>query len=146
MSTEDNKALARRFHEEIFSQGNITLIDEICDANWTYHDPGDPQGTWPRGPQGARQLINLYRTAFPDLQFTYEDQVAEGDKVVSRWTVRGTHKGELMGIPPTGKQTTVTGITIMRIADGKIAEDWANFDALGMLQQFGVIPAPGQAS
>src|SRR2546427_1772684 len=145
MSTEQNKALTRRFRLEVFSQGNIAAIDEICDANWTYHDP-DPQGNWPRGPQGMRQLVNLYRSALPDLHFTIEDEVAEGDKVVTRWTARGTHKGELMGIPPTGRQATVTGITINRMANGKIVEDWVNFDALGMMQQLGVIPAPGQAS
>ena len=146
MSTEENKALTRRFRLEVFSQGNIAAIDEICDANWTYYDPSDPQGNWPHGPQGMRQLVNLYRSAFPDLHFTIEDEVAEGDKVMTRWTARGTHKGELMGIPPTGRQATVTGITINRMANGKIVEDWANFDALGMMQQLGVIPAPGQAS
>jgi len=146
MAIEDNKALAHRFHEEIFSQGNIALIDEICDTNWTFHDRSYPQREWPRGPEGAKQLVNLYRAAFPDLQFTYEDQIAEGDKVVSCWTARGTHKGDLMGIPPTGKQATITGITIMRIANGKIAEDWANFDVFGMLQQLGAIPAATSAS
>ena len=145
MAIEDNKALAHRFHEEIFSQGNIALIDEICDTNWTFHDRSYPQREWPRGPEGAKQLVNLYRAAFPDLQFTYEDQIAEGDKVVSCWTARGTHKGDLMGIPPTGKQATITGITIMRIANGKIAEDWANFDVFGMLQQLGAIPAATSA-
>jgi steroid delta-isomerase-like uncharacterized protein len=143
MSIEDNKALTRRFRLEVFSQGNLAAIDKICDANWTYHDP---QGNWSRGPQGMRQLVNLYRSALPDLQFTIEDEVAEGDKVVQRWTARGTHQGELMGIPPTGRQVTVTGITINRIVNGKIVDDWANFDALGMLQQLGVVPAPGQAS
>jgi steroid delta-isomerase-like uncharacterized protein len=143
MSTEENKALARRFHGEVFSQGNMAALDEICDANWVYHDPSDPEGRWPHGPQGARQLVNTYRTAFPDLQVTYEDQIAEGDKVVSRWTARGTHTGDLMGIPPTGKQMTLTGITIMRIAGGQIQEDWGQFDALGMFQQLGVIPPMG---
>jgi steroid delta-isomerase-like uncharacterized protein len=146
MSTEQNKTLARRFWFEVFSQGNIATIDEICDANWTYHDPSDPKGNWPRGTQGMRQLVNLYRSAFPDLHFTIEDQVAEGDKVVSRWIASGTHKGELMGIPPTGRQASVTGITIHRMANGKIVEDWVNFDTLGMMQQLGVIPAPGQTS
>jgi steroid delta-isomerase-like uncharacterized protein len=143
MSTEQNKTLARRFWFEVFSQGNMTIIDEICDANWTYHDPSDPQGNWPRGPQGMRQLVNLYRSAFPDLHFTIEDQVAEGDTVVSRWIASGTHKGELMGIPPTGRQASVTGITIHRMVNGKIVEDWVNFDTLGMMQQLGIIPRPG---
>ena len=145
MSTEENKALARRFRLEVFSQGNIAAIDEICDANWTYHDPSDPQGNWPRGPQGMRQLVNLYRSAFPDLHFTIEEEVAEGDKVVTRWTARGTHKGELMGIPPTGRQATVTGITINRIANGKIVEDWPPSDMMAYLQQVGVSLPMGPA-
>ncbi len=87
-----------------------------------------------------------YRTAFPGNQLTVEDYLAEGDTVVSRWTGRGTHKGDLMGIAPTGKQVTVTGISIQRIANGKIVEEWSNYDMLGMLQQLGVVPMPGQAS
>ncbi|GAC1425408.1 MAG: ester cyclase [Ktedonobacteraceae bacterium] len=142
MSPEENKSIIRRFHGEVFSEGNLAPIDELCDVNWTYHDPSDPLGQWPRGPQGARQLVNLYRSAFPDLHFTIEDEIAEGDKVVQRWTVRGTHKGDLMGIPPTGKQVTSTGMTIVRIANGKIMDDWANFDLFGMLQQLGAIPIP----
>ncbi len=111
---------------EVFSQGNMVALDEICDANWVLHLPSDPEGRRPHGPQGARQLVNTYRTAFPDLQVTYEDQIAEGDRVVSRWTARGTPTGDLMGIPPTGKQMTLTGITLMRIAGGKIQEDWGS--------------------
>ena len=88
----------------------------------------------------------MYRSAFPDMQLTIEDQIAEGDKVVTRWTARGTHQGELMGIPPTGKQATVTGITVGRVANGKFVESWSNFDALGMMQQLGVVPVPGQTS
>jgi predicted ester cyclase len=86
----------------------------------------------------------MFRTAFPDLHGTIEDQIAEGDKVVMRMTYRGTHQGELMGIPATGKPVTMTFISINRIAEGKIAEGWVNFDALGMMQQLGVIPVPGQ--
>lgn len=143
MSTEENMSLLRRFHGEVFSEGNLAPIDELCDASWTYHDPSDTSGQWPRGPQGARQLVNVYRAAFPDLRFTVEDEIAAGDKVVQRWTVRGTHKGELMGIPASGKQVVATGITIVRIVNNKIAEDWVNFDLFGMLQQIGAIPTPG---
>ncbi len=88
----------------------------------------------------------MYRSAFPDLQATVEDQVAEGDKVASRFTFRGTHRGELAGIPPTGNQVEVTGIVISRIEGGKGAEDWSNYDALGMMQQLGVVPPPGQGA
>jgi len=94
-------------------------------------------------PEGLKQLITAYRTGFPDLHVLIEDMVAEEDKVASRFIVRGTHKGELMGIPPTGKQVTVSSILISRFADGKWAEDWANYDALGMMQQIGAIPTQG---
>ena len=87
----------------------------------------------------------MYRTAFPDMRITIEDQVAEGDKVVTRWTASGTHQGDLMGIDPTGRRATVTGITIDRISGGKVEETWTNFDAMGMMQQLGVIPSPEQA-
>ena len=144
MSAEYNKAIVRRWYQEIFAQGNLALSDEICAADYLNHDPSAPPGGWPRGPEGTKAIVATYRGAFPDVQFTIEDQVAEGDKVVTRWTGRGTHTGPLMGMPPTGKSMTVTGISIERIADGKIAETWVNFDALGMLQQLGVAPVPAQ--
>lgn len=100
----------------------------------------------PAGREGFKQFVLMYRSAFPDMHITIEDQIAEGDKVVSRWTARGTHQGELMGIPPTGKQATVTGINIERFANGKFVEEWSNFDALGLLQQLGVVTTLGQAS
>lgn len=142
MSTEDNKALVRRFYEEIFNRGNMAVVDELCTANYLFHDPTGPV----QGPEGFKQFATMYRTAFPDLHITIDDAIAEGDKVVARTTGRGTHKGELMGIPPTGKQIAVSGMTISRIVNGKAEETWANYDALGMLQQLGVVPAPGQTS
>jgi steroid delta-isomerase-like uncharacterized protein len=98
--------------------------------------------TTSQGLEAYRQFISMYVTAFPDLHFMVEDLIAEGDRVVARYTGQGTHQGDLMGIPPTGKQITVTNILITRIANGKIVEQWLNFDALGMLQQLGVVPAP----
>ena len=92
-----------------------------------------------------KQYVSMYRSAFPDLQQTIEDQIAEGEKVATRLTGRGTHQGELMGIPPTGNRVEAPGIVINRISGGKIAESWANYDAMGMMQQLGVIPAPGQS-
>jgi steroid delta-isomerase-like uncharacterized protein len=145
MSSDSNKAVVRRFYEDIFSKGNLTLVDEIFAADYINHDTSGPPGGWPRGTEGAKVLAATYRGAFPDLQFTIEDQVAEGDQVVTRWTARGTNSGSLMGMPPSGKPVTVTGITIERIANGKIAESWVNFDTIGMLQQVGAIPAPGSA-
>lgn len=144
MSTEQNKALSRRSYEDIFSKGNTALIDQMYDDNYMNHDASGPPGGWPRGPQGFHGVVATYRGAFPNLQFTVEELVAEGDKVVTRWTARGTNTGSLMGMPPTGKAVVISGISIERITNGKIAESWVNFDQLGMLQQLGVIPAPGQ--
>jgi steroid delta-isomerase-like uncharacterized protein len=139
MSTEDNKAVIRRFQEEVFSQGKLTVVDEFCPPNFIYHTPIGPI----HGLEGFKQFANMYRTAFPDLQVPIEDMIAEADKVVARWTARGTHKGDLMGIPPTGKQVTVPGIVIGRFEGGKFVEGWVEFDALGMMQQLGVVPSMG---
>lgn len=97
------------------------------------------------GSAGMKQFISMFRTAFPDLHSTVEDQVAEGGKVVTRWTARGTHRGSLMDIPATGKTVTMSGITINRLAGSKIVETWNTFDQLGLMQQLGVVPPPGQA-
>jgi steroid delta-isomerase-like uncharacterized protein len=139
MSVEENKAIFRRIVEEGFNKGNLAIVDELVATNHVNHSDNV------HGPEEYKQFITMYRTAFPDLHMTIEDQIAEGDKVVNRWTSRGTHKGELMGIPPTGKQTTVTGMYVARIIGGKIVEEWGNLDALGMMQQIGVVPPPGQA-
>jgi steroid delta-isomerase-like uncharacterized protein len=144
MSTEQNKATVLRWFKDGFEKGNLALANEIFAADHISHDPGAPPGGWPRGPEGGKAIVATYRGAFPDIQFTIEEQIAEGDKVVTRWTARGTNTGELMGMPPTGKKATVTGIDISRMANGKIAETWGNFDTLGLLQQIGAIPAPGQ--
>ena len=143
MSTEANKATVRRWYLELFSQGDLSLADELCTADYLNHDIYTPPGGWPRGPEGTKAIVTTYRAAFPDVHFTIDDQVAEGDKVVTRWTGRGTNKGPLMGMPPTGKTMTASGISIERFTGGKIAEVWVNFDLLGMLQQLGLVPSPG---
>jgi steroid delta-isomerase-like uncharacterized protein len=143
MSSEANKAVVRRFYEEAFSQGNLDVLDQIGASDYVNHDPSGPPGGWPGGTEGMRMVVGTYRTAFPDVQMTIDDQVAEGDKVVTRWTARGTNSGSLMGMPPTGRPIHITGISIERIAGGKIAETWVNFDGMGMMMQLGVIPAPG---
>jgi steroid delta-isomerase-like uncharacterized protein len=139
MSAEENKAVVRREMEEIFNQGgNLDAVEEIYAPNYVGHEPtfGDI-----RGVEAAKQFAAEYRQAFPDLQTTIEDQVAEGDKVVTRFTARGTHQGETEDFgPPTGNRLEVTGITIEQFAEGKIVEDWTNFDALGLMQQLGLIP------
>jgi steroid delta-isomerase-like uncharacterized protein len=140
---EENRTVIRRFLKEIFEGGDLDLGDELFAPNYVLHDPSTPGEV--EGPEAMKQYINMYRTAFPDTRFTVEDQIAEGDEVVTRWTGQGTHEGELMGIPPTGNQVTVTGIEFDRVSDGKMQETWVNYDALGMMQQLGVIPPPEQA-
>jgi steroid delta-isomerase-like uncharacterized protein len=138
-----NKDVSRRLIEEVFNQGKLELLDELAAQDSVGHDAAMPEPT--TGPEGMKRLIGNYRTAFPDIRFTIEDQVAEGDRVATRWTARGTHEGDLWGISPTGRQSTVTGITIDRIEGGKIAEAWTNWDALGLMQQLGVIRAQARA-
>ena len=136
--SEQNKAIARRVFEEVWNKGNLDALDEVYVADVVGHNapPGQPPGI-----KGTRQFIGMYLQAFPDTRMVVEDQVAEGDKVVTRWTATGTHRGELMGMPPTGKSVRVTGITINRLEGGKIVEEWGTFDQLGMLQQLGAIPS-----
>ena len=141
MSTEENKAIVRRIWEEVLNKQNLALVDELIDTNYVYHGPG---GQEVKGPEGLKQVFTMYLTAFPDLHFTIEDMVAEGDKVVCRVTLRGTHKGDLMGIAPTGKQVTGTRTVIHRIVGGKEVEGWDCADTLSMLQQMGVVPPIGQ--
>ena len=139
MSTEDNKAIVRRLLEEGFNQKNLAVFDELYAPNFVYR----LALTTIEGVEAFKQFSITFFTAFPDLRFTIEDQLAEGDKVVTRWIASGTHRGPFQGIPPTGKQVTVTGIGINRLANGKIVENWTNFDMLGLLQQLGVIPSMG---
>jgi steroid delta-isomerase-like uncharacterized protein len=140
MSAQENKSVVRRELEEIFSQGgNLDAAEEIYAPDYVGHEPtfGDVHGV-----EGAKQFAATYRQAFPDVQTTMEDQVAEGDKVVTRFTARGTHQGESEDFgPPTGNRIEVTGITFERFSEeGKIVEDWTNFDALGLMQQLGLVP------
>jgi steroid delta-isomerase-like uncharacterized protein len=136
--SEQNKALMRRIYD-VFNTGNLASLDELVDANIVDHVPL-PAGQV-SGIEGVKQTITRNRTGAPDLQYTVEDMIAEGDKVVARVTTRGTHKGEFMGIPPTGKQAINTGIDIIRFANGKAVEHWGEYDNLGLLRQLGVIPA-----
>lgn len=139
----ENKAIVRRFYEEVVNNGNMTVAGELMAQDYIEH--GSPAGQ-PSGIVGFQQFVAMVATAFPDLQVTVEDLIAEGDKVVARVTVRGTHKGTLMGsIPPTGKHATWTGIDIFQIASGKIVGRWNQRDLLGLMQRLGVIPAPGQS-
>ena len=140
MSAEENRALVNRHTEEFWNQSKLEIAEEIHAADFLFHSPSSPDM---RGIEAYNQFAIIYRTAFPDLRFTTEDVIVEGDKVVERWTSTATQQGELMGIPPTGKWSKTSGISIFRVADGKLAEQWVNWDMLGMLQQLGVIPPLG---
>ena len=140
MSSEANKAVSRRFLVEVFSDGNLAAADEIIAPNCVFSGPGVIPGL-PTGPEGGKMQVSFYRNAFPDTHFTIDEQVAEGDMVVTRFSATGTHQAEMAGIPPTGKSINVTGMVRDRIENGKIAETWAIFDQFGMMQQLGVIPS-----
>jgi steroid delta-isomerase-like uncharacterized protein len=141
MSTEANKAIVIQLYEEIWNQGDLDLVDKLIAPNAINHDPQHPPGV-PSGPQGLKAAVTMLRSAFPDDHHTIEDLVAEGDKVVVRTTLTGTHQGSFLGLAPTGKHIANTSIHIFRIASGQIVEVWANRDDLGVLQQLGAIPAP----
>jgi steroid delta-isomerase-like uncharacterized protein len=140
MSIEENKALIRLFYEEVFNKKNLAAVDDFFAPDHVDHTL--PAGL-PVGPEGTKQAIAMTLSGFPDLRVTIEDMIAEGDKVVIRFTTHGTQRGALGGIPPTGKQVAVSTIEITRIAGGKIAEDWGLDDRLGMLQQLGLVSAMG---
>jgi steroid delta-isomerase-like uncharacterized protein len=139
-SPEENKAVIRRW-VETWTTGNVAAIDQLVTADFVRHDPNRPEI---HGPEAEKQLVTMGHAAFPDLHFTVEDLIAEGDKVVARVTAQSTQQGELSGIAPTGKHVTYPVMEIYRLANGKIAEQWVIADALGLRQQLGVIPAPGQ--
>jgi predicted ester cyclase len=142
MSTEDNKALFRRWCE-VISENRLDRVEEIIAPDEVDHalPPGVPAGL-----EGVKLVFRLLHTAFPDLHIQIDDLVAENDKVVGRVTARGTHQGEFMGIAPTGKPVSFNAIDVVRIAGGKIVERWSQVDNLGLLQQLGAVPAAGQAA
>ncbi|OVE79433.1 hypothetical protein BVY01_02615 [bacterium I07] len=131
---EKNKAVIRQIYEEMWNNHNIGIIDEIAAENIIIH------GYAVQGREGYKQFVKLVFEAFPDIHFTLEDQFAKGEKEVHRWTFTGTHQGEWMGIPATGKKVTVTGMDISRFVNNKIVEDWGFHDALGVFQQLGAYP------
>ena len=141
--TDANKRTARRILEELFGEGRMETADELVAPGAVGHDPALPEPT--RGPEGVKRSASVYRAGFPDLRIRIEDQCAEGDLVTTRWTAIGTNTGELWGMPASGKQATVTGITIDRIIADRVVESWTNWDALGLMQQLGVIPTAAHA-
>ena len=141
MSTEQHKALAHQLVQEVFNRGNMSFADEFFAPNFVEHEELPPG--IPRDGEGVKQLTTMLHSAFPDFKATIDDIVAEGDKVVIRQTWSGSHKGEFMGIPPTGRSVSFGVIDILRIADGKCVEHWGQMDSMSLMQQLGAIPAPG---
>ena len=141
MSTTEHTAIVREIYD-IINTGDLSRADAVIAPDLVEHEemPGMPPGI-----EGFRGFVRTFRSAFPDLRMTVEDVISEGDKVATRFTMRGTQQGAFMDIPPTGKSITVTGMDLMRIVGGKVVEHWGQTDSLGRLQQLGVIPAPGQA-
>jgi steroid delta-isomerase-like uncharacterized protein len=135
MSAMNNKLLADRVWEEVWHQGDLERIEELFAPDFVRHDPGREI----QGPEANRRFIKGFRAAFPDLHFTVLDQIAEGDKVAVRYRFQATHLGDFQGTPPTRKQVAYSGILIYRVANGKIAEQWTEFDLLGFLKQLGAL-------
>ena len=140
-SAAANKAAVRRFMEECWNGGNYRLIPELVASGYVSHDDATPLSV--KGAEGYEQLMRTYRGAFPDMKFTVEEVIAEGDHVAVRWSVSGTQTGALWGLPPTGRQARVAGCTMTRFVDGKMRESWVAWDSLSMMRQLGFVPAPG---
>lgn len=143
MANHENEAIARQGFEA-FNTGDLSLVDRIIAPGAPAHDPANPDEA--PGPEGFKALIQMYRSAFSDLRFEIEEQISDGDYVVTRWSSGGTHDGELAGLPPTGRRTTLTGISIDKIRDGMIVEGWTQWDNLGLMQQLGVGTPTGAAA
>jgi steroid delta-isomerase-like uncharacterized protein len=139
MSLEDNKAVARQFYR-MLETGDVSMADEVVATDYVNHNavPGQKPGL-----EGYKDIVRAVRTGLPDIQYTIEDQVAEGDKVVTRYTAEGTHRGEFLGVAATGKPITMTALVLQRVVDGKIQESWLELDMLSVLRQMGAIPSPG---
>jgi len=139
--SEQNKTIVRRLFEELWNKGNLPVADELIAPTYTHHDAATSDAG--RGPESEKKRVTMYRAAFADFRLTIEDMIAEGETVMARWSCRGAHKGDLNGIAPTGKQFAVSGVTVARVANGKIAEGWVNWDALSLMQQLGAVPELG---
>jgi len=141
-TTEANKVLARLLLEEDISRGDEAVAERIIHPDFVDHT--NPPGMQ-HGLAGHKAIVRLFRAAFPDQWWQIEDLIAEGDRVVARTTMRGTHRGDFFGIPATGRAVTLPGVHVMRVADGKIAEHWGSNDDLGLLRQIGALPEPSPA-
>ena len=142
MSSEESKVIVRRFWG-VWEEGNLDLVDELLASDYTNHSPATPDQ--PTDLEGVKAVVSMFRSGMPDLSVVIEDMIAEGDKVVVRYTLEGTHEGELFGVPPTGQRLSIKSISVERVSDGKIREHWRITDSLDMMQQLGVIPMPEHA-
>lgn len=133
-TVDQNKALYGRFLQEVFNEGRIDRADQFLSPSYVFHDA--PPGT-PQGPEAVKQVVTMFHAAFPDMKITVEEMVAEGDEVCARVTTRGTHRGAFFGVPATGKPVTVPGLTMVRIADGRIMDSWVKNDVAGLMNQIG---------
>jgi steroid delta-isomerase-like uncharacterized protein len=136
--SSDNRELSGRIFQEVWNERKVDVIDDLVTTDYVHHDAqsADIQP----GIEGYKQFVSVYLNAFPDLRFTIEEEISSDDKVVTRWSVTGTHNGDLPGLPRTGRAISLSGITIGRVSEAKFAESWNNWDALGMMQQLGAIP------
>jgi steroid delta-isomerase-like uncharacterized protein len=139
MMNEQNKTIYRRFIDEVFNHGRVEKLGEFLAPDYVFRDA--PPGA-PTGPEGVAGVVKMFRAAFPDLSVTIEDQIAEGDQVCSRATTRGTHEGEFFGIAPTHRRVAMTGVTWVRIVDGRLVESWVKNDVMGLLKQLGATALP----
>lgn len=139
-TTFTNKNISKRLIDDVWNTGHSSSLAEIVTPNYTITGPQLPPNL-PHGPDGVKQLVNVYRRGFPDLQITVDEQLTDGDKVITRWTAHGTHKGEFFGMTPSGKRVSFSGIDIDRMMDNKIAQTWMDADLLGLMQQIGAVPA-----
>jgi steroid delta-isomerase-like uncharacterized protein len=140
MTTTDNKRIVEEFISDLFTKGDLTAVDRYLDPNFINHDPPLPGSA--AGGEGMRQAAEVFRQAFPDWRSDVQQMIAEGDLVAEHFVAHGTHRGSVMGEPPTGQHVVLRGINIFRMAGDKIIERWGRLDDLGMLQQLGLVPEP----
>src|SRR6266700_773012 len=141
--SDTNKNVVRRLFNEVWNKCHQPVADELFAQNYSHHDSSTPDVG--RGPESEKRGVTLYRNAFTDIRLTIEDIISEGETVTARWSCQGTHKGDLNGIAPTGKQFTISGISVARFTDGKMIEGWVTWDALGLMQQLGIVAELGKA-
>jgi steroid delta-isomerase-like uncharacterized protein len=140
LSAEENKEVVRRFVEEVMNGGDLDAADDLVAPGHVNHDPTAPEV--PPGPEGVKELIGMYRSAFPDIRFETGEMISEGDTVAHRWTFTGTHRGALMGVEPTGRRVEVAGVEMNRVENGRISASWTVSDSLGLMGQLGLTPSP----